>query len=238
MGLSGRVAVITGGTGNLGRLVAERVLDEGAMVAVPWRTEQKWRDFEAGLPERQRERCLGVRADLTDEDQVARLMRSARERFGALDILLNLAGAYSFGRRLWETDAAAWDRMMALNLRTAFLCAKHAVPAMLEAGRGRIVNVSSKACEDLQPGAGAYAVAKAGLITLTRALRQELKGTGVTANVIMPSIIDTPETRGLMPDGDADRWVKPEQIADALVALCSEECDAVSGSVLRLFGGL
>ena len=238
MALSGQVAVITGGTGHLGSVVTLRFLDGGAMVAVPWRHEDGWRELEGRLSEEQRERCLGVRADLTDEEQVRELMGAAAERFGALDILLNLAGAYAFGRKLWETDAATWERMMAVNLRTAFLCSKHALPAMLKAGRGRIVNVSSKACEDLQPGAAAYAVAKAGLLTLTGALREELKGTGVTVNAVMPSIIDTPATRELMPKADPAKLVTPEQVADALVALCGDECDGVSGSVLRLFGSL
>jgi NAD(P)-dependent dehydrogenase (short-subunit alcohol dehydrogenase family) len=109
---------------------------------------------------------------------------------------------------------------------------------MRESGTGRIVNVSSKAAVDIQPGAAAYAVSKAGVVTLTRALREELKGTDITVNAIMPGIIDTPVTRELMPDADRSTWVSPQSVADVLVALCGEGLSAASGSVLRLFGGL
>jgi NAD(P)-dependent dehydrogenase (short-subunit alcohol dehydrogenase family) len=128
--------------------------------------------------------------------------------------------------------------MMALNLKSAFLCCKHVLRAMRRTGEGRIINVASKACLDIQPGAAAYAVAKGGVVTLTRALREELKDARISVNALMPSIIDTPVTRELMPDGDPDRWVKPQQIADAVVALCGEGCGAVSGSVIRMFGAL
>ena len=109
---------------------------------------------------------------------------------------------------------------------------------MRRAGRGRIINVSSKACEDIQPGASAYAVSKGGILTLTRALREELKDTEITVNAIMPSVIDTPVTRKIMPAGDPEKWVKPAEIADILLSLCGDGCRAVSGSTLRLFGGL
>ncbi len=238
MELEGKTAVITGGTGHLGRAVVARFLREGAGVLVSWRSEEEWRELEASIDDEFSDRLVGLRADVTDEEQVEGLMRTAVDRFGGLDALLNLVGGFAFGRNVWETDLATWDRMMDLNLKSAFLCSKHALPVMREAGRGAIVYVSSKACEDLQPGAAAYAVSKGALITLMRALREEVKDTGIRVNTIMPGIIDTPVTRRLMPKADTGKWVGPDEVADALVALCSERCGVASGSVIRLFGGL
>ena len=232
------VAVITGGTGNLGRVVTERFLREGREVAVPWHKEEEWKNLQEGLDPEMPGRCWGIQVDLTDEDQVKDFVDKVMSRFGRIDHLLNLVGGFSFGSNIWEIELRDWERMMDMNLRTCFLCCKHALPPMLEAGAGSIVNVSSKACEDIQPGAAAYAVAKGGVRTFTRALREELKGTGVTANAIMPSIIDTPVTRELMPDASPEKWVRPEQIASVLLWLCGGGSEAVSGSVLRLFGEL
>jgi len=238
MELEGHTAVITGGAGNLGSIVTRRMLEEGAHVLIPWYKEENWQGLQDNLPEELKERCKGLQTDLTREEDVQRTMQTAVERFEKLDILLNLVGGFAFGKKVWEMDVNLWDKMMDMNLKSAFLCAKHALPHMIKHGHGRIVNVSSKACADIQSGASAYAVSKGGIVTLTRALREELKGTGVTANAIMPSIIDTPVTRDLMPDGDPEKWVSREEIADTLVALCSDRLQAVSGSVLRLFGEL
>lgn len=238
MELEGQAAVITGGAGNLGSVVTRRMLEEGAQVLIPWYKEEKWQGLQGDLPEELKEHCHGLEADLTREGDVQRTMQAAVDRFKKLDILLNLVGGFAFGKKVWEMDVGLWDKMMDMNLKSTFLCAKHALPHMIERGHGRIVNVSSKACVDIQPGASAYAVSKGGIVTLTRALREELKGTGVTANAIMPSIIDTPVTRDLMPGGDPEKWVSRDDIADALVALCSDRLQGVSGSVLRLFGEL
>jgi len=238
MELDGKAAVITGGTGHLGRVVTARFLREGAGVLVSWRSEEEWRKLEASIDDEFSGRLVGLGTDVTNEEQVAELMRTAADRFGGVDALLNLVGGFAFGKDVWETDLETWNRMMDLNLKSAFLCSKHALPLMRKARAGSIVYVSSKACEDLQPGAAAYAVAKGALITLTRALREEVKNTGIRVNAVMPGIIDTPVTRRLMPKADTSKWVTPDQVADALVALCSDRCRAVSGSVVRLFGGL
>jgi NAD(P)-dependent dehydrogenase (short-subunit alcohol dehydrogenase family) len=232
------IAVITGATGNVGQAVTQQFLEEGAAVVVAWHAEEEWRRVEASLDAGGAGRCLGIKADVTEEQQVQSLMKKAVDRFGTIDFLLNLVGGFAFGKPVWETDLGTWDKMMNLNLKSAFLCTKHVLPIMLKAGRGKIVNVSSKACVDIQPGAAAYAVAKAGIVTFTRAVREEVKGTGITVNAIMPSIIDTPATRKLMPKADRSKWVTTEQIARTLVGLCSEESGAINGSVLRLFGGL
>ncbi len=238
MTLAEKVAVITGGTGNLGTVVTRRFLQQGARVVVPWHSEESWHSLRRELGDGLAADCRGIGADLTDEEQVRKVMDFAVDQFGNIDAQLNLVGGFAFGQRVWETELATWDKMMERNLKTAFLCCKHALKAMRQSGAGCIVNVSSKAAIDLQPGATAYAVAKGGIITLTRALREELKGTGIAVNAIMPGIIDTPVTRELMPEADHDSWVQPGQIAHVLATLCGGDMPALEGSVLRLFGGL
>ncbi len=234
----GRLVVITGATGNLGRVVARRFAEEGADIVAPWRNEDKWESLRTELDAMEPGRCAGWRTDVTDEDQVKALMENAVGRFGGTYALLNLVGAFAFGENLWETDEATWDKMLDVNLKSAFLCCKHAIPVMLRGGEGRIVNVSSKAAVDVQPGSAAYAVAKGGVVTLTRALREELCDTNVTVNAVMPGIIDTPATRKLMPEADFSKWVQPGEIADVLVGLCAPAARCVSGSVIRIFGEL
>jgi NAD(P)-dependent dehydrogenase (short-subunit alcohol dehydrogenase family) len=231
------IAVITGGAGNLGSVVTRRFLEAEYLCCVPWHDSEKWEELQESVGNAADD-LEGIEADLTDEDDVAQVMHAVRELHGPLTVLLNLVGGFAFGKKAWEMEESTWRKMMDLNLTTAFLCCKHAVPLMKQAGGGRIINVTSKASIDLQVGASAYAVSKAGVTTFTRCLREELKGTGITVNAIMPSIIDTPVTRKLMPEGDVEKWVKPAEIAEALAALCSGSCDAVSGSVLRLFGEL
>ena len=108
---------------------------------------------------------------------------------------------------------------------------------MLEKGSGRIVYFPAKLALEPQPRFGAYAVSKSGLITLMLALREELKDTNITINCVMPSVMDTPKARG-MPNAEPGKWVKPSEVADLLCNLCSDECDAVSGSILKVFGKL
>lgn len=229
-------AIITGGTGQLGRVVVSRFLDAGYTVHVPWHSKEGWDELVDSIDDNAEDQLHGAQANLTDEDDVRAFMSSVEQSSGHLNVLLNLVGAFAFGSKVWEMELSTWNKMMQLNLTTAFLCSKHAIPQMQKAESGYLINVSSKAASDVQPGSAAYAVAKAGILTLTRALREELKDTNINVNAIMPGIIDTPVTRDLIPDGDPETWVKPDDIADSLLTLCSGRCDAVTGSVLRMFG--
>jgi NAD(P)-dependent dehydrogenase (short-subunit alcohol dehydrogenase family) len=128
-----------------------------------------------------------------------------------------------------------WERVLALNLRTAFLISRAVLPAMLDAGWGRIVHVSSKAAVAPRAKEAAYAVAKMGLITLTEAIAAETKGSGVTANVILPSIIDTEQNREMMPKSDPARWVPPADIAAMMRHLCSQRAASISGARIPIY---
>jgi NAD(P)-dependent dehydrogenase (short-subunit alcohol dehydrogenase family) len=236
MSLEDKVAVITGGTGNLGQAVTARFVEAGARVAVTYRSDAEWEALLAAVPPGADP--LGLKADVTDEASVQSLMAETVSKLGGLHILLNLVGGYEADADVWDTPIETWDKMMAINLKSAFLCSKHALRHMLPGGFGRIVSVSSKVAEDLPVKSAPYAVAKAGVIALTRCIASEVKGTGVAAMAIMPSVIDTPVTRKNFPKAPFAKFVKPEQIADVLVWLSTQEAGAVNGSILRLYGGL
>jgi NAD(P)-dependent dehydrogenase (short-subunit alcohol dehydrogenase family) len=228
--------MIVGGEGPLGREVSRRFLAEGAKVLIGWYAEQEWEEAK-GLLSAYKGQFAEMRVDATKEDQVQRLMQKAKDTFGSVDILLHMVGMVYIGPMVWETDCAILDRLIDTNLKSAFLCAKHAIQIMLEKKSGRIVFFPARVAAEPQPRFGAYAVSKAGLITLTHVLREELKDTQITVNAVMPSVMDTFRTRH-MPNPQPDKWVKPSEITDLLCCLCSDESGALSGSILKVFGKL
>ena len=236
MKIQGKVTLIVGGEGPLGREVSKKFLGEGAKVFIGWYAEQEWEEAK-GLLSAYKGQYEEMRVDATKEDQIQKLIQKAKDTFGSLDVLLHMVGMVHIGPMVWETDAAVLDRLIDTNLKSAFLCAKHAIKIMLEKKSGRIVFFPARVAAEPQPRFGAYAVSKAGLITLTQVLREELKETQITVNAVMPSVMDTFRTRH-MPNPQPDKWVKPSEIAELLCSLCSDESGALSGSILKVFGKL
>jgi NAD(P)-dependent dehydrogenase (short-subunit alcohol dehydrogenase family) len=235
--LQDRVILITGATGALGSVVAREFAQTQARLALTGRSEEKLERLaaEISLPA---ERVLTVAADITQADGVENLVATVAGRFGQVDVLLNVAGGWSGGKPVGETTVEDWDRMLALNLRAAFLLSRAVLPGMLETGWGRIVHVSSKTAVEPRAKQAAYAVSKMGLITLTEVIAAEVKGSGVTANVILPSIIDTPDNRKFMPKADPAKWVEPERIAATIQFLCSENAAAINGARIPIYGAV
>ena len=236
-GLAGRVVVITGSTGGLGSAVTRAFAQTEARMALVGRSAERLEGpvREAGLP---KERALPLVADVTQEAEVERLVGAVLDHWGRLDVLLNTVGGWSGGKPVWETPVKAWERMIALNLRSAFLLSRAVLPHMLEANWGRIVHVASKTAVAPRAKQAAYAVAKMGLITLTEVIGAEVKGTGVTANVILPSIIDTPTNRKFMPKADPGKWVPPERIAATMRFLCSDAAASINGTRIPIYGAV
>jgi len=227
---------MVGGEGPLGREVSKKFLSEGAKVFIGWFAQKEWEEAKE-LISTYKGQFADMQIDATKEDQVQKLMQKAKDTFGSLDVLLHMVGMVHIGPMVWETDAAILDRLLDTNLKSAFLCAKHAVKIMLEKKNGRIVFFPARVAAEPQPRFGAYAVSKAGLITLMQVLREELKETRITVNSVMPSVMDTFRTRH-MPNPEPDKWVKPSEIAELLCGLCSDESGALSGSILKVFGKL
>ena len=234
--LEGKVVVVAGAAGALGRAVCAHVLAAGGRVVAAARKADELRSVaEAAGPAR--ERLLASVVDLADPAGGAALAAEAIEAFGRIDAVVNAAGAWEGGHPTWETDPAVYERMLSSNLLTTFLLVRATVPAMLAQGGGAVVGVASTAAHGGQAGAAAYAASKAGLLALLASLSQELRGRGVRVNAIVPDVIDTAANRRAMPGADFSRWAKPEDLARVVVFLCSDDARAVNGAEIPVVAG-
>ncbi|MFY9550957.1 MAG: SDR family NAD(P)-dependent oxidoreductase [Thermoanaerobaculia bacterium] len=173
---------------------------------------------------------------MTDETAARKLIDDVVARHGRVDALVNAVGGYAGGQKLWEHDASLLDRMLDVNLRSGYVLARAVVPAMLAQGNGAIVNVASKAAFEHGAGIAAYAASKAAAMAMLDSLAEELKGTGVRANSIVPSIIDTEVNRKAMPKANFAKWPKPEEIARVILFLCSDDAGVIHGAAIPVYG--
>ena len=240
MRFAGKLVLVAGGTGGLGRAVSLAFLEEGAKVVVTYR-EQK--EFDAVKSESGANGSLiagrqieGHRVDVTDETAVRQLLDRVLAEHGRLDALVNTVGGYAGGVNLWELETKVFDQMLALNLRSGYALSRAAIPVMLKQRRGAIVNVAAKAALDHGAGAAAYAASKAGALALMDSLAAEVKGTGVRVNSILPSIIDTEANRRAMPNADFAKWPKPQEIARVILFLCSDDAKVIHGAAVPVYG--
>ena len=228
-----RVALVTGGSGALGQAIVHRFLADGAAVCVPWIVDAERARLDASLDASTRARVMLERCDVTDDAAMARLAAAVVDKHGRLDVLVTGVGGFA-GGGLVDTDRAAWDRMLAMNLTSAFTAARAVVPHMLAASGGRVVMISSRAVVPPAGGFIGYTVAKAGVIALMQALAQEVKGRGVTVNAVAPSTMDTPANRAAMPDADPKTWVPVAAVADAVAALAAESAAHLTGTLVMI----
>lgn len=235
---SGRVALITGASGGLGSgLVAAFIAAGATVVGVGSQTGKEHETpIRALLPLDGADRFTLVAADALDETRVAQVVANVIAQHGRLDVLVNGIGGYYAGDPVTATPLDEWQHMLTLNLRPTFLFSKYAASEMSARRWGRIVNVSSRAAYSGRKNAAAYATAKNGVITLTEALAEELRNSGVTVNAIVPSIIDTQTNRAAMPNADTSRWPTPEQVARVVLFLASDDAELVSGAAIPVYG--
>lgn len=228
MNLSGKVLVVTGSAGNLGQAVAATLSGYGARLALL--------DHARSPPLAQPAGALhygGV--DLTQADAVQSVMGQIAKQAGRMDGLINLAGGFQW-EKLEGGTLNSWDAMYRLNLKTAVVACQAALPHLLQAGGGRIVNVGALGAVNAAAGMGAYAASKAGVAKLTEALAAELKDRGITVNAILPSTLDTPQNRQDMPQADFTRWVTPTQAAEVIAFLVSDQARAITGALIPVAG--
>ncbi|MXV64304.1 SDR family oxidoreductase [Natronorubrum sp. JWXQ-INN-674] len=226
----GAVTVITGASGALGSAAVDRFRAAGATVCA---VDVVAPDDEDSLLEPDSDTHF-YEADLTDEADVERLVSSIVDDHGRIDHLCNVAGTWRGGDPVEETDLAEFELLMDINLKTAFLASKHALSHLRET-EGAIVSVSARSSLEGGEGDGPYRITKAGIRLLTETLAEENRGT-VRANCVMPSVIDTPMNRELMPDSDHDSWVDPAEIADVMTFLCSDGAAVTSGAAVPVYG--
>ncbi|MGB9115007.1 3-oxoacyl-ACP reductase FabG [Bradyrhizobium sp.] len=224
--MDGKVIVVTGASGALGKVVAASALAQGARVAgVDHAASQV-----AATPDRIE---LGG-VDLTDAAQARKAIDAAASHFGKLDALINIAGGFAF-EAIAEGDPKTWQRMYALNVLTALNASRSAIPHLVASGAGRIVNVGAMGALQAGSGMGAYAASKAGVHRLTEALAAEWRGQ-ITVNAVLPSIIDTAANRASMPNADFGKWVTPKELANVILFLASDAASAVTGALLPVSG--
>jgi NAD(P)-dependent dehydrogenase (short-subunit alcohol dehydrogenase family) len=232
---SSKVVVVAGGTGGLGRAVGLAFLNEDDQVSVTYRKEEEF-DVLKKLAGGNGSRLEGYNVDVTDEVAVGKFIEGVVQRHGRLDALVNTVGGYAGGVKLWELDTKIFDQMLALNLRSGYALSRSAVRVMLRQRSGAIINVAAKAAIDHGAGAAAYAASKAAAVAMMDSLAQDLKGTGVRVNSVLPSIIDTEANRRAMPKADFAKWPKPEDIARVIVFLCSGDAKVIHGAAVPVFG--
>jgi NAD(P)-dependent dehydrogenase (short-subunit alcohol dehydrogenase family) len=227
MRLEGHVAVVTGGTGDLGRAVTSAFLAAGARVVATTRHP---------VDEETHERLAIEAVDLVDEQSMLGLAQVVRERHGRCDHVVCCAGGFAAGTPVAELSVAVWRSQLELNATSAFLAARAFLPLMLEARRGSIVFVGSRAAVRPFAGGVPYSVSKSAVIALTEALAVELREQGITVNCVLPSVIDTPANRAASPDADPSRWVTPEELAETIEWLSSSAARETSGAVIPVYG--
>ena len=215
--------LITGANGGLGTAVCQEFLTAGAQVigvALAWKQPAPF---------------ITISADVTTEAGCDSMVKQALEH-GPIDALVHLVGGFVGGSPVAETTDQTWDSMMNVNLRAAFCCIRAALKPMQAAGRGRIVAIGTRMAVEPSPNFAAYAVSKAALVALIRTVAAEGQKLGVTANVVLPSTIDTAANRAAMPKADFSRWVAPQSIAKLLVFLTSDAAADTSGAVIPIYG--
>lgn len=232
---SGKVALVAGGTGGLGAAVSLAFLEEGAQVVVTYRKEEEFAALKSAAGGNTRA-LEGHLVDVTDELAAAELVTGVLAQHGRLDAVVNTIGGYAGGIKFWELKTEVLDKMLLLNLRSGFMLARAALPAMLKQRHGSIVNVAAKAAFDHGAGAAAYAASKAAAVALMDSLAADAKGTGVRVNSILPSIIDTALNRQAMPNADFASWPKPQDIAQVILFLSSDLAKTIHGAAIPVYG--
>jgi NAD(P)-dependent dehydrogenase (short-subunit alcohol dehydrogenase family) len=224
--MDGKVVVVTGALGALGKVVASVAQARGARVAgvdhAHAQTPATPTRIELG----------GV--DLSDAAQAKQAIDAAASHFGRLDALINIAGGFAF-ETVAEGEDKTWQRMYALNVATALNASRAALPHLAGSGTGRIVNIGAMGALQAGAGMGAYAASKAGVHRLTEALAAEWKGK-ITVNAVLPSIIDTAANRASMSTADFATWVRPQELAEVILFLTSDAASAVTGALIPVSG--
>jgi NAD(P)-dependent dehydrogenase (short-subunit alcohol dehydrogenase family) len=230
---SNKVVLITGGTGALGKSLTQRFVSSGATTIATYLNDEK---IEA-LKGQNTINAELIKADVTREEQVVKLISTIVERFGHIDILVNSVGGYLGGKSVTDLEEHEWDLMMNLNLKSAFLISKHVIPVMKSSGHGgKIIHISSKTGLKSEGHDSAYAASKSGLIRLVESISQETKELGINVNCILPSVIDTEANRIAMPKADFSRWVKTDDLTNVVFFLCSQEAKVITGAAIPTYG--
>lgn len=224
--VSERIVLISGANGGLGGAVSERFLSAGDRVVGVARSAEGPKH----------PRYIGIGADLTSAEEVRATIADLIKSHGRIDVFLHLMGGFAGGKSAAETDDETWKRMLDLNLNAAFYLFREVLPPMTRAGKGRIVAIGSRA--GVQPAANlsAYTVSKAALNALVQTVAAEVRNLGITANVLMPSVIDTEANRRGASAEEIAKWVKPGALAEYAYWLASDAAADINGALIPVYG--
>jgi NAD(P)-dependent dehydrogenase (short-subunit alcohol dehydrogenase family) len=224
--MNGKIVVITGASGALGQVVLERAVKSGATIAAI--------DHSARTPASTPDRLQIGGVDLSDAAQADAAIAAVVKQFGKIDVLINIAGAFTF-ENIADGNNKSWETMHRLNLLTALNASRAAIPHLTSSKAGRIINIGAMGALQAGAGMGPYAASKAGVHRLTETLAAELKGK-VTVNAVLPSTIDTAANRRDMPNADFSKWVTPDELASVILFLASDAASALTGALLPVSG--
>jgi len=234
MSLQRKIVLVTGGTGALGQVVLRRFLTEGANFATSYRSEEGLNRLPTDLASK----VYPVRADVTDEQELAKLFDLVGDKYGGVDVLVNTVGGFLPGRSVSETSLNDWEQMMEVNLNSTFLCSRMYLKLSKGKSYGRIISIAAMLALRPRANRAAYAVSKAGVTVLIQVMGEELKGSGITANAIAPSVIRTFGNTDSAAEEDTGKWVGADEIAELVVFLCSESGKSINGATIPVFGGI
>jgi NAD(P)-dependent dehydrogenase (short-subunit alcohol dehydrogenase family) len=225
--------MLTGAAGHLGHAVAAHFAALGANLVLVGRDRPA---LEAVLPQGHAARVLLADINLLHQGELLPCVEQAVARFGRIDVLCNLAGAFRMGEAVHEGTDASWDYLQDANVRTLLHAARAVVPVMLKQGGGRIVNVAAQSALRGPARMGAYAAAKSAVLRITEAMSAELRGQGINVNCVLPGTLDTPDNRAAMPQADVARWVRTADLAAVIAFLASDAACAVHGAAVPVTG--
>ncbi len=245
--LRGKVAIITGGNAGIGKAIAKLFAQEGAAVVITGRRKDELEQVVKEI-ERDKGKALAVAGSVTDDAHVHEVVAQTVRMFGRINVLINNAGIGEFGRKIHETDDAAWQQMLDVNLTGVFRMTRAVVPSMLKSGGGAIVNISSIASLVGIPASSVYSASKGGVDALTRAMAVDYAADGIRCNIVNPGLIDTPMATSLLNDPAMSAEVlshypirrpgKPEEVAKLVLYLASDEAAWVTGGTFPIDGGM
>jgi NAD(P)-dependent dehydrogenase (short-subunit alcohol dehydrogenase family) len=225
---SGKTVVVTGGTGQVGRIITQAYVEAGATVVAADRMAP------ANVAEWKNPSFQHI--DVLHEDSVREFFEHITRQYGSLYALVNTIGGYHAGEAVTEMSLEDFEGQLELNLKTAFLLTKYAVQTMSKSGGGKIVHFSSRAAVEKGAKSFAYSVSKQGVVRLVEAVAGETRDQNININAVMPSLIDTPANRKAMPDADFSKWPKAEQVSKVLLFLTSPDAELISGAAIPVFG--
>jgi NAD(P)-dependent dehydrogenase (short-subunit alcohol dehydrogenase family) len=226
--MTARTALVTGATGGLGTHVTKSLLDAGFTV-VGLAPKVHPHDFD-------HPHFTALPATLDSVTAAKRAVDTILAHFGKIDVLAHLVGGFAGGQTVADTDDATFQRMLDMNLMSAFHTLRAVLPPMRQAGSGRIIAIGSRAAENPGATVGAYSASKAALVSLIRTVAIENKDHGITANVILPETMDTPANRKEMPGADTSQWVQPASVSSLIVWLAGDGGKDVTGAAIPVYG--